>query len=110
MDIIELKISKEVAASTADAETHTPAAGKKVSIRQFVGSAAFVVNCVVRLVWKYGVAGETIFWTINGDSKMPYALYLPDAEVDGVNKLAIVLDNGTAGPVYMSGFLEVGEE
>jgi len=106
MSFVSLKISKEVSATTEDCVSHTVADGKKLFIDKFVGEAAFTTNAVCKLVWDYGGAGEQVIWTTKGSSKMPFT---HEVTGDGVKKLAVCLDNGTAGALVMSAYME-GEE
>lgn len=102
--LIELEISKEVAASTEDCDTYTPANGSVVNILKFVGSAAFSPNASVKLVWDWDGAGETVLWSHKGEGVAPKRFQVTG---DGVKKLAVCLDNGETGALFMSGYAEI---
>lgn len=104
---IEIKISAEVPLGNEYAEYHVPANGKKFTIVKFFGEAAFSKNSVVKLLWDYNAAGEQILWSIKGSSSMPLNIELTG---DGVKKLAIALDNGELGSVFMSGYVLILQE
>ena len=107
MAIKKLKLAKSVAANTEDADTFTPANGKKVNVIKFLGEAPFTKNVVVKLIWDYGGGSEEILWSIEGASEM---LDLDSIIGDGVKKIAIALDNGEASAVIMSGFASLNVE
>ena len=104
-----IEISKEVNGFTEDYAAHTPANGKNFIVMAFEGSGvAASLNAVVKLVWDFGGAGETVLWTIKGNDFMKH--HIDDTLGDGTKKLAVVLDNGEAGPVFMSGYCRILEE
>lgn len=105
---VELRISEEVGAGTETVEDYVPAAGKGFVIRVFYGSAAYNVNCVCKLFWKYGEAGEQLIWTIKGETRMPFQFIVPSSDVNGTSKVAISVENGGSGPVYMSTYAFIG--
>jgi hypothetical protein len=106
--IKELKISAQVAAGTEIVEEWAPPSGSSVYIDVFVGSTPTNTNCVCKLYWKYGTAGQVLLWSIKSDSKAPLTFDLPSGEVDGVNKIAISVENGMAGSGYMSAYARIG--
>ena len=69
-----------------------------------------VENAVVKLIWKWNHAteSEVIIWSVKGDAAMPFSYEIDDA--DGVRKLAVCLENGLAGAVYMSAYCKFTEE
>jgi len=101
--IHELKLSKEVAATTEEYVEFTPAAGKNILIFNFSGSGSYSVNSVIKLIWDFG-GSEQLIWTIKGERPMPFKHLIPGASVDGIKKLALSLENTALGPVYLSGF------
>lgn len=105
INLVELRIAKEVASSTEDCVTHIPPSGAYVLISDFVGDAAFQPNAAVKLVWDVGGAGETVLWSIKGNHEMPGDIEILDS--DGVKKLGVCLDNGEAGPLFLSGYAKV---
>ena len=113
MQIIELKIAKEIATQTAedDGNDYAPASGKHLYINCFHGSAAFTQNSVVKLVWKYDHATESeeILWAVKGEGCMPFIAEIPATDTDGIRKLAVVCDNGETGPLVMAGYAKIKE-
>jgi len=103
-----LVIAKEVTTATEDCETAVPANGKKVVIHKFCAEGPASPNSVVKLIWDWGEAGEFLIWTIKGSGQMPFKHVITDA--DGVKKLAVCLDNGEVGDVFLSGYIEYFEQ
>jgi hypothetical protein len=106
---VELIGSQEVAASTEESFEYTPANGKKFIVDQFFGDGAFSQNVVVKLVWDYGGGAEQVLWTIKGSSQLPPNKTF-ELTGNGTKKLALALDNGASGPVYISGFIRAWVE
>lgn len=107
----ELRISAEVPGGTEASEEFTPPLGATSAwIEFFSGSAAFNADACCKLIWKFDTAQEQPLWNINGDSLMPTVIYLPNDEIDGVNKIAITLDNAGIAPIYLSAFARIGVE
>jgi len=102
---IILKVSEEVAGGAMVCAEEIPGDGKSVTVMRFEGSGAFTQNSVVRLAWDFGGVAEETVWTIKGESTLPHRAELVGA--DGIKKLVLCLDNGEAGPVFMSGYAEV---
>jgi hypothetical protein len=104
MSIHKLRISKEVAAGTEEYVEITPPDGVNFCFISFKGDAAFVVDAAVRLSWKHDHAteSEVSVWTEKGSGEMPSITDM-FTDADGVRKAALILDNGTAGNIYMSG-------
>jgi len=103
---VKLRISKEVTAGETDIDFYIPPAGKTVSIVKFAGDGAFSQNSVVRLTWKNNEveANRVHIWTIKGETKMPDQYEIPSSDTDGVRELAVCLENGEAGALFMSGY------
>lgn len=110
MGVEVLYLSKEVASSTMDCDTYTPANGKSFKILEFVGDAAFDANAAVKLVWilDHATEDEDPIWTIKGSGKMPHSV--EKANADGTRKLGLCLDNGLGGAIYMSGYARIWVE
>ena len=104
-----LKVSEELATSTAVADVATPGNGKNVRVTQFKGDAAFSKNSVVKIVWQYDHATlpEIIIWSTKGSVLLKMDDVITDA--DGVKKLALVCDNGETGDLILSGYMEYWE-
>lgn len=104
-----LKLSENVVSIPPDNEVFmaiTPRADKSIIILDFIGEAAFNGKAVVRLVWKYNHLSETEenIWIINGAGKMLHKKIIPASDVDGIRKLALVLNNTMASDsVFLSG-------
>lgn len=103
----EMTISEEVSSGSEECVSYTPPSGNDVHIYLFAGEAAYTKNAAVKLVWDYGGGGETVIWTIKGSGSMPFTHVIPSADIDGVKKLAICLDNGESGALFMSGHAEI---
>jgi len=101
---IELAVSSEVASGTTDCDFYVPPSGSIVNIVFFRADAAFSTNSVVRITWKndHGTESPVHLWTIKGDGEMPYQPEITDT--DGVREIAVCLENGDAGGLFMSGY------
>jgi hypothetical protein len=98
--IYNLTISKTVEAGTEEFIEYAPD-GVSALISLFVANGPSTINCAVKLIWKYGLQDEKLLWTIKGNDSYVVPINLPG--IDGINKVAIVLENGEAVDVYMSG-------
>jgi hypothetical protein len=103
-ELVELKISKSVAALSDESVDHIPVSGKKVQINAFIADGSSGSGLVANLYWKYGQAGETLIWSASAGNVMPFVFKIPDAEVNGTNKIAVVLDNATVSAAFLSGY------
>jgi len=101
----KLLLAKNVTSFNEECVTHVVPSGKKVWIMRFHGEAAFSPNSAVKLVWDMGGAGEEILWSIKGGGDIPLgAAEAIEKTGDGVKKMAVCLDNGESGSIFMSGF------
>ena len=107
MAVEELTLAKEVSASAEDCETFVVPNGKRFKVLNFHGSAAFQPNAAVKLVWDFGGAGETIVWAIKGQDEMPFAF---NEVGDGTKKIAVCLENGETGALFLSGYARIWVE
>ena len=107
MAIEELELSMEVGATTSECVTYTPANGKDFRVLSFHGEAAFDANAAVELIWihNHDTEDEDVLWTIKGSGGLAHMIRRTDA--DGTRKLALCLDNGLGGAVYMSGHARI---
>lgn len=105
--IVDLRISELVSVGAEEAETYTPASGKTVSVLKFQGDSPFSKNSVTRIAWKYDTVNEVTLWTVKGSSRLDEKIEIPSNEVNGVNKIAVVLENGELGSVYMSAYAKI---
>jgi hypothetical protein len=111
MGMSKLFLSKEVAPASEEYITFTPPSGKQCIVSLFQGDGPGSKWAVVKLIWKYGAVGETILWSIKGNHELTVPIELPIGEVDGVNSLAIAMENSDIVPIYLSGLaiIEVAE-
>jgi len=101
--IYNLTISKQVISGTEEYIEYAPPQGKIITVSFFIGNAPSSINSVVKLIWKYGSGSEQILWTIKGGESYSVPTRLPIQDVDGINKLAVVLENAESADIYMSG-------
>ena len=99
-------IAQEVAASSeAISDTVIPD-GETWEITRFAGSAAYIDDTIVCLVWDRGGGGEEIITCTHGDQNLEYNEEAVQRTGDGIKKLAIVLTNDTGVARIMSGCWE----
>jgi hypothetical protein len=103
--IIPLALSKTLTAGVSSTLEYTPDSGVPLSVIQFTADAAFTDFASVELIWKYEGESPVLIWSISGSSKMPFNHTIPIGEINGTNKLALLLRNLTAGTVSLSGFV-----
>ncbi len=101
--IVEIKLSKEVASATSDAETYIVPSGKNAFVRDVCGDGSASPNAVIKFIWDYGGTDELI-WTIKGSATVPVEKSFLG---DGVKKLAVELENTSSGPMFLSGLMKV---
>ena len=99
-EIVELKVSEEISASTDVCDTYTPASGKNVYLLEFFGDAAFSENSVVMITWDYGGGSEEIVWSTKGSAR-DNGLKELIGTGDGVKKVAVCCSNGETGALVM---------
>ena len=102
--VFELKVSKEVITGTEEFDFLTPVAGEKVRVISFEAEGAFSKNAYCALVWKHNHAteAEVILWSTKGSIKSFLSFKIPNAEIDGVRKLAVVCSNSEIGSLVLS--------
>jgi hypothetical protein len=105
----ELVISENLTALSDNAVEHTPTADKKVQVRIFSSGGESSALVSIRLYWKYGQAGETLIWVLAPDGTMPFVHAIPDDEVNGINKIGLVIDNGNLSSRFISGYALIEE-
>lgn len=100
-----LYIAKSVTSGNEDSDTYTVPNGKKVTVVSFNGEAAFSPNSAVKIVWDFGGGAEAVLWSIKGSDKIDSRITqdFPTMTGDGTKKIAVALDNGEAGSVFLSG-------
>ena len=109
IEIITLKVSEEITASSDVADTYTPASGKTVYLLEFFGDAAFSQNSVVDVLWDYGGGSEEIIWSTKGSIRDKGLKELIGVG-DGVKKVALSCSNGETGNIIMFGKALLGVE
>lgn len=110
LEQIDLKLSEEVGSLQESVSEYAPDSGKTVRVAKFIGDAQRQES-VVKLIWKYGAQDEQLIWTVSSSGdQMPFVYSPPELEVDGVNKLALVLENNELSAQYMSGYALVEVE
>jgi hypothetical protein len=110
MSSVELVISKSVAAMSSEGVERVPGSGSKVKIRVFTSGGESSAQVSVRIYWKYGQDGESLIWSMAPGDQMPFVHEIPEGEVDGVNKIGLVLDNVNDSSRYMSGYVRIEED
>jgi hypothetical protein len=83
-----------------------PANGKTWEIIRFVGSAAYLAQTTVKLVWDHGGAGEEIIASTHGDTNLELVRQVVG---DGIKKLALVLENDGVSGQLLGGRCEARE-
>jgi len=100
---VQLLLSEEVSALTSVEETYIPASGKSLVVSDFMGSVQSQ-DGIVLLIWKYGEADEQIIWTLPESSDaLSFEFTPPEEEVNGTNKIALIIENNNLSSQYMSG-------
>ena len=105
--VTEVRISEEVAASTEEYDDSCVPATGNFDIVVFHGEGAFDPNAAVKLVWDFGGGSEEVIWTIKGSGSMPFRITLTG---NNSKKLAVTLDNGMSGSIFMSGYFKIIQE
>jgi hypothetical protein len=104
LEIIEINFTKNILALSDDKIEYTPVAGKKVNIRAFICGGELSSLVSAKLVWKSGLTQEQAIWTASPGTEMPFVHIVPYAEIDGVNKLGIILENNSTLSKNMSSY------
>ena len=99
-----LYLAKSVTAATEDCDTYVVPNGKKVTVINMHGEAAFSANSAVKVVWDSS-GTPVILWATKGSGSIPKGVSedFPVMTGDGIKKIALCLDNGEAGTIFMSG-------
>lgn len=103
--LIELKISQIIAGLSEEVLEYTPAAGKKVRVFSFITGGENNGNNVFKIFWKYNLSPPDMIWCLGSSDKMLFNYQIPDAEINGTNKFALVADNAGASSVVVSGYV-----
>jgi len=92
-----LKLIQEVSAGITIANTYVVPSGVVCNVYKFRGNAVYSKNSIVKAVWDYN-GNEELIAVTKGDVELDLAF---EVTGDGVKKLAVVLENGEAGPIIM---------
>ena len=83
-----------------------PADGKTWEIVRFVGSAAYLPETTVKLVWDLGGTAEEVIASTHGDANLELVRQVAG---DGAKKLALVLENDSVSARILGGRYEARE-
>ncbi len=97
---------ESVAALGRVVKDQVPANGKTWEIVRFVGSAAYLPETDVKLVWDLGGAGEEVIASTHGDANVELVRQVAG---DGVKRLALVLENDSLSARILGGRYEARE-
>ena len=103
MSFIRDHCFKEVSAYTQSAKETLIPDGETWEIQLFVGSAAYLAETVVKLVWDFGGANAEVISSTHGDTTIPVVKTLVG---NGAKKLAIVLCNDSGNAQILGGAFE----
>ncbi len=109
-EFVDLRLSQQVDGLTQECVTYTPPAGSEVGVKLFSGEGTGQPNAAALLIWKFQHATETeeILWSTKFSSSASQAIRILDAgETDGVRDIALCLDNGEVGDLYMSCYVRL---
>lgn len=95
-----LKASKEVPSQDSHIEQSAALSAGTGDIFVLCASAAFTPEACVRVVWDYGGAGEETVWSEKGSRKIDLSFSFTST---GTEKIALILENTSAGPLWLSG-------
>jgi hypothetical protein len=97
---------EEVPALGRVVKEQVPANGKTWELVRFVGSAAYLPDTRVKLVWDVGGAGEEVIASTHGDANLEMVRQVVG---DGTRKLALVLENDSLAARVLGGRYEARE-
>ncbi len=97
---------ESVAALGRVVKDQVPANGKTWEIVRFVGSAAYLPETAVKLVWDLGGAGEEVIASTHGDANVELVRQVAG---DGIKKLALVMENDSLSARILGGRYEARE-
>jgi hypothetical protein len=97
---------ESVAALGSVVKDQVPANGKTWEIVRFVGSAAYLPETVVKLVWDLGGSAEEVIASTHGDANLELVRQVAG---DGTRKLALVLENDSLAARVLGGRYEARE-
>lgn len=102
---VELVIAKSLSGLSTDILEYVPALGKKVTINSFVTGGELSELVTSKIYWKYGQAGETLIWSMGNGNVMPFNHFIPASEINGTNKIGVVIDNSNSSAREMAVFV-----
>ncbi len=97
---------ESVAALGRVVKDQVPANGKIWEIVRFVGSAAYLPETGVKLVWDLGGSAEEVIASTHGDANLELVRQVAG---DGSKKLALVLENDSLAARVLGGRYEARE-
>ena len=104
---IEFRVSKLVASLMQESQSYVPPEGSSVVISEFSAEAAYDRDIEVAIIWDFEGEDEDFLWTVKGSGSLKQRIEIPAEEVDGVKKLALILDNGTISELTMSASMTI---
>jgi len=97
---------ESVAALGRTVKDQVPADGKTWEIVRFMGSAAYLPETTVKLVWDLGGTAEEVIASTHGDANLELVRQVAG---DGAKKLALVLENDSLSARILGGRYEARE-
>ena len=97
---------ESVAALGRTVKDQVPADGKTWEIVRFMGSAAYLPETTVKLVWDLGGTAEEVIASTHGDANLDLVRQVAG---DGAKKLALVLENDSLSARILGGRYEARE-
>lgn len=103
MSFVSDQYFKEVSAYTQSAKETIISVGETWEIQLFIGSAAYLAETVVKLVWDFESVNAEVISSTHGDATIPVVKTLVG---NGSKKLAIVLCNESGTAQTLGGAFE----
>ena len=97
---------ESIAALGRTVKDQVPADGKTWEIVRFMGSAAYLPETTVKLVWDLGGTAEEVIASTHGDANLELVRQVAG---DGAKKLALVLENDSLSARILGGRYEARE-
>ena len=90
-----LTVIEDIPVGETRDDSFTPAAGKKLIVKEFTASVPPGDSVTARLIWKYEHLTETedTKWNIRSSASMPFRIEIPASDVDGVRKMGLLLES-----------------
>lgn len=100
----ELILSQQVGILSEVSMEIVPEEGKDIWVKYFSGTSQ-KQESIIKIVWDFEGAGESILWAVKSGEDFKHRIDIPKSEVDGVKKIALVLENNELSSQYMSGYV-----